>query len=78
MGRETVLPHGECLRRALRWLSDEQRHDAAAIEEAARRFDLSPAEEDFLLEHFREGRTPGGTDSDPLSEDADESRKRQE
>lgn len=40
---------GENLRRAIRWLSDNRRHDAAAIEEASKRFDLSPIEEDFLL-----------------------------
>jgi hypothetical protein len=45
----TLLPRGEALRRAVRWLSEEGRHDAAAIEEAAIRFDLSPLEEDFLL-----------------------------
>jgi hypothetical protein len=50
---DAVLPRGESLRRAVRWLSDERRHDAAAIEEAARRFDLTPAEEEFLLRHFR-------------------------
>ena len=53
MTSDGVLPHGESLKRAIRWLSDERRHDAAAIEEAARRFDLSPAEEDFLLQNFR-------------------------
>lgn len=26
-----VLPHGENLRRAVRWLSDERRHDAQAV-----------------------------------------------
>lgn len=46
-----ILPHGEGLRRALRWLSEQGRHDAAAIEEAAQRFDLTPLEEDFLLAH---------------------------
>jgi hypothetical protein len=46
------LPQGEALRRALRWLSDERRHNAAAIEEAARRFDLTPADEEFLLRHL--------------------------
>lgn len=49
-----ILPHGEALRRALHWLSEQGRHDAAAIEAAARRFDLTPLEEDFLLHHFRE------------------------
>lgn len=46
-----IVTRGERLRRALRWLSDEGRHDAAAIEDACRRFDLSPLDEDFL---FRE------------------------
>lgn len=49
---DEILPHGEGLRRALRWLSDQGRHDAAAIEEAAQRFDLTPLEEDFLLTQF--------------------------
>jgi hypothetical protein len=53
MSRETIIPHGEALRRAVRWLGEQPRQDAPAIEEAARRFDLSPAEEQFLLEHFR-------------------------
>jgi hypothetical protein len=56
MSTDGLLPHGESLKRAVRWLSDEGRHDAAAIEEAARRFDLSPVEEDFLLQHFRTSR----------------------
>lgn len=54
MSRDTLLPRGEALRRAIRWLSDERRHDVAAIEEAARRFDLTPAEEEFLLSWARE------------------------
>jgi hypothetical protein len=54
MSRDTLLPHGEALRRAIRWLSDERRHDAQAIDEAARRFDLTPAEEEFLLRWLRE------------------------
>lgn len=53
-----IQPRGERLRRAIRWLSEEQRHDAAALEAAARRFDLTPAEEEFLLIHMRE-RTKG-------------------
>ena len=48
-----VQPRGEGLRRAVRWLSDEGRHDAAAVEEACRRFDLSPLEEEFLLQMAR-------------------------
>lgn len=72
----TVLPKGESLRRALRWLSDQGRHDAAAIEEAARRFDLSPSDEEFLLRHCRS--TAVGMDIHPLSEDADIGPEREE
>lgn len=50
---DEILPHGESLRRALRWMSEHGRHDAAAIDEAAQRFDLTPLEEDFLLTHFK-------------------------
>lgn len=48
-----VVPRGQSLRRALRWMSDEGRHDAAAVDEACRRFDLSPVEEEFLLAEIR-------------------------
>ncbi len=51
--RGGILAKGEPLRRAIRWLSDEGRHDLAAIEEACRRFDLSPTEEEFLLSEAR-------------------------
>ena len=48
-----IVARGESLRRALRWMSDEGRHDLGAVEEACRRFDLSPAEEEFLLAEAR-------------------------
>jgi hypothetical protein len=49
-----LIPQGENLRRAIRWMSDRRQHDPAAIEEASRRFDLTPLEEEFLLrEHAR-------------------------
>jgi len=51
--RGGILARGESIRRALRWMSDEGRHDVAAVEEACRRFDLSPAEEEFLLSEAR-------------------------
>jgi hypothetical protein len=47
------LPDHEGLRRAVEWLIGQPARDAQTIEEAARRFDLSPADEDFLLRHFR-------------------------
>ncbi|MCC7410039.1 MAG: hypothetical protein IT495_00185 [Gammaproteobacteria bacterium] len=54
MNRKGSTPGSEALRRAVAWLSDHGRHDATAIEEACRRFDLSPADEEFLLRECRE------------------------
>ena len=53
-----VLPHGESLRRALRWLSEQRLESPSApranlIDEAARRFDLSPTETDFLYQEWK-------------------------
>lgn len=60
-------PAGEGLRSALRWLSAEQRHDAAAIEEACRRFDLSPLDAEFLLAEARRLRAASGPATAPAS-----------
>ncbi|BCX88004.1 hypothetical protein MIN45_P0371 [Methylomarinovum tepidoasis] len=49
-----LLPEGENLRKAVRWLAEQQDHSARTVQEAARRFDLSPADEEFLLRHFAE------------------------
>lgn len=57
MSADGIQPHGERLRRAVRWLSDEGRHDPAALGEAARRFDLTPVEEAFLLAYCQERKT---------------------
>ena len=48
-----LMPEGESLRRAVRWISDQYRDNPGAgfrklIEQAAVRFDLSPVEVDFL------------------------------
>ena len=50
---DSLLPEGEGLRRAVTWLAEQPTRDLAAIEEAARRFNLSPLDEEFLLQHFR-------------------------
>lgn len=54
--KETLLPHGEAVRTAVRWMSDQLNagHPISLklIEEASRRFDLSPLEEDFLRSHW--------------------------
>ncbi len=57
-----LQPKGEPLRNAVRWLSEQRRYTASAIAEAARRFDLSPSEEQFLLRHFRDADKPTGDD----------------
>jgi len=45
------------LKAAIKWIDEELRDRPGAdrvklVDEAARRFDLSPLEEDFLLRHF--------------------------
>lgn len=63
MERHGSKPSGQGLRDALRWLSAEGRHDAAAVGDACRRFDLSPLDEEFLLAEARRQR-PRATDPD--------------
>ncbi len=48
------MPEGESLRQAVRWISERRRDDpklklSQAVDEASKRFDLSPLEADFLL-----------------------------
>jgi len=52
----SLLPEHEGLRRAVQWLATQTSWDAKIIEEASRRFDLSPIDEEFLLLHFRDAR----------------------
>jgi hypothetical protein len=57
--RGGVLPGGEGIRGALKWLSERRQEDPAAprmklIEEAALRFDLTPIEADFLARNWKE------------------------
>ena len=62
---DSLLPEHEGLRRAVQWLATQTCWDAKTIEEASRRFDLSPIDEEFLLRNFRDARH--GTDSkDPI------------
>jgi hypothetical protein len=55
----SILPEGELLRRAVRWIS-EQREDNPKenlfklIEEACLKFNLAPKDEEFLLSFFAE------------------------
>ena len=59
-GGRGVMPEGEALRRALRWLDERAREEPAAsraklVGEAAVRFDLTPLDEDFLLRNWARG-----------------------
>ncbi len=52
-----VVPQGEGLRRALRWLDERVRDEPKAdrgklVSEASVRFDLTPVEEEFLLRNW--------------------------
>jgi hypothetical protein len=61
---DSLLPEHEGLRRAVQWLATQTCWDAKVIEEASRRFDLSPIDEEFLLQHFRDaGRDREGASS---------------
>lgn len=61
---EPLLPEGEGLRNAVRWLSDQSNGSPLTlkiIEQAAVRFDLSPLEEEFLRTHFIPKEDPSST-----------------
>lgn len=52
-----VMPEGDALRRALRWLDEHVKEEpnlerSKLVGEAAVRFDLSPVEEEFLLTNW--------------------------
>jgi hypothetical protein len=49
---ETILPEKENLRRAIHWIAEQDQPTLQHIEEASVRFDLSPADSDFLIRHF--------------------------
>ena len=55
----SILPEGEQLRKAVRWISEERQtrenaNLAKLIDEACIKFDLSPADTDFLFRFFTE------------------------
>jgi len=60
-----LLPRGEDLRRAVRWIAEQGDHGPRAVEAAAKRFDLSPLDEAFLLRHFAERRGDGRREDTP-------------
>lgn len=59
-----VLPEGEDLRRAVKWVSDERLSDPKKtlrklVREASAKFDLSPKDADFLERFAAEQEQPG-------------------
>jgi hypothetical protein len=55
----SVLPEGEQLRRAVKWISDERTEHPGAplftlIEKACLKFDLTPKDEEFLTHYLTE------------------------
>ena len=53
----SIMPNGEQLRRATKWISDKRIDNPEAklfklIEEACVEFDLPPKDEDFLIRFF--------------------------
>ncbi len=58
----TIMPEGEAIRKAIKWISGELQEDAnksilKLINEAALRFDLSPTETEFLTGFYRKSKT---------------------
>jgi hypothetical protein len=58
----TVMPEGEAIRKAVKWISDNLLDDPnksvqKLINEAVMRFDLSPKDGEFLTGFFRKDKT---------------------
>jgi len=54
-----LVPHSEALRRAVAWLAEQGEWTAQGVEEACQRFDVTPADEEFLLRELRRRVPPG-------------------
>jgi hypothetical protein len=48
-----IVPKGEALRRAVAWLAEQGAWTSDLIDQASQHFDLSPVEEEFLLQEYR-------------------------
>jgi len=58
----TIMPQGDDLRKAVKWISEERQSNPAKniaklVEEASVKFDLSPADGEFLFKLFKEQKT---------------------
>ena len=57
----TIVPRGEKIRQALKWISDNRLYDekksiSLLIQEAGLKFNLSPKEEAFLVNFYKENK----------------------
>lgn len=67
MTKQGLMPEGENLRKAVKWLAEQGcGFNLKILEEASIRFDLSPTDEEFLLRNFKD---EGKTKSQLLPED---------
>ena len=62
----TVMPEGEALRRAVKWISAEindnpDKSVQKLLNEAVTRFDLSPKDTEFLMSFYKKGRSSSET-----------------
>jgi hypothetical protein len=48
-----LVPRGEALRHAIAWLAERGAWTPQLVEEACQRFDVDPADEEFLLRELR-------------------------
>ncbi len=60
-GMATIQPKGEKIRQAVKWISagvqdDPNRPLLKLIQEACRKFNLSPLEEEYLVNFYMEGK----------------------
>ena len=53
MSLRPLVPQGDALRNAFAWLAEHEKWTPQLIEEACQRFDLTPADEEFLLAEYR-------------------------
>lgn len=59
-----LVPSGEALRRAFAWLAEQEDWTTHNVDEACRRFDVGPVDEEFLLRELarrRAGQGPART-----------------
>jgi len=56
-----IVPKGEALRRAIAWLIEQGAWTPALVEQACQHFDVSPADEEFLLQELRKWREQENT-----------------